>query len=145
MTSGQFVLQTRRRAAFVRLFAQSMLEANREDFHSRGANVLLRTVYTEHPESQHYQRTYNMYRSFRTSISKTQAGAVLVLYLEPSEELQSLYEGEYDYYPSYVVQGRFFGQQHAHRPVVERWINEVGALVLEKARDYIDHKIVRIL
>lgn len=145
MTTGQYRLRTQHQVRVIKNFAHRMLESNKRDFHILGAQVLFRTVYSEHPEGD-YQRTFNLFNSFASIVEKEPRGASLTLYIDPDEDIRS-YSGEdlYAYYPPYVLQGNFFSKQAAPRPFVERWTEEVGELVFQRARDYIDENIVRVI
>lgn len=145
ITTAQYVLRTKQRGMVFRKLAFDGLNRIRRGAHVLGAQVLFRTVYSEHPEGS-YKRTYNLFNAFETNVSQKIDGAVLTLYINPSEDIQS-YSGEgiYQYYPSYVLQGNFFGRQSTTRPFTVNWREEVGAYVLKELTTLLSRNLRRVL
>ena len=144
ITTAQYVLRTKKRTGIFRDLAFSALNGIRSKAHVLGATILYRTVYSEHPEGK-YKRTYNLFNSFETDVSKVRHGAALTLFINPSDDIRSKKgEGIYKYYPSYVLQGHFFGIDSAPRPFTVNWREEVGKMVSTKLKKHLSNDLRRV-
>lgn len=145
ITMSQYVLRINRLSKIVENLAYNVLNNNRRRFHLAGAGIVMEEVYLNFPEGD-YQRTGNLFGAFDTQVKRKENGAVLTLFIDPKDDLAS-YSGSglYRYYPPYVVEGRFFGTEGKPRPFVKRWTKEVGEMVFEDVRDYVDRTVVKVM
>ena len=128
----------------VKDLAYDVLKGNRAKFHLAGAAIVMEEVYVKFPEGD-YKRTGNLFNSFESQVDKEENGASLTLFMQPSDDISSYSGGGiYRYYPAYVVEGRFFGNHLDPRPFVNRWHDEVGAMVFDTVKKYIDKTVVRM-
>lgn len=145
ITMSQYILRINRLSKIVERLAYDVLHNNRRKFHLAGAGIVMEEVYTNSPEGD-YQRTGNLFGAFDTQVKKKPNGATLTLFIDPKDDLSSFSgTGLYRYYPPYVVEGNFFGNRGEPRPFVERWTKEVGEMVFENIRDYVDRTVVKVM
>lgn len=123
---NNFLIRMEKRFAIVKEDAYKAAKSALKPAHESAVSSVMDTIYSR-PANSKYPRSMNLWMSVDADVKRTKKGAILTVFHSPALATQAFpwasdknkswavrlnsYSGDYKYYPSYVLQGNFFGNK----------------------------------